>query len=477
MSTLRWRMATRVAGVLCVGGLVACGGDTTSGDDDTSATPGPELAEAGFVLAGVVTDATGAPVVGGRVVIEGYGETVTDSLGFYTFSLLEPPEDTSLVVEFDSPLGGRTEKVVEFDPTYPYVAAAAVLPIPEPPATLDAEAGGVLDFGRVRLTFPPNAFVTPEGDPVSGEVSVSVILFDPVAGTNMNALPNMVAESDESAAAAHTVPVEEDPDLVLLRTLGMVDVEITQENPLDGTRIQLDLAPGVTSTIELVGLASEQTNPLTGEPFQAGDTNPLYFLPDGKNIWTLEDREGWSAADATDGSGTLSLFAEVGHYTKWNDDVRCPDNCVQGVVTYLCAESKDREVGLPNVEVNLWGEGGSCSPWHTYTYTDRSGAYCSKASSDSDVYAIFVYTFLYTDKDGNPAATAIEERVDGSRPTTSSDISCGHPDCLPINLTLSCLSLIDDYGVDEEAAYGIERELCGMPADKEARFEASKCGQ
>ena len=358
------------------------------------------------------------------------------------------------------------------------MAAAAVLPIPEPSQTVDAETGGVLDFGRVKLTFPPNAFVTEDGTPVTGDVTVSVIVFDPVTGTNMEALPNMLAEDDDASTAERTLTSESDDDgLVLLQSLGMVDVELIQPDPTDGSPRRLNLAQNVTSTIELVGVASEQLNPLTGAPFETGDTNPLYYLPDDTNVWKLVDPEGWTADQATDDSESLSLFADVSHYSKWNDDVRCPNNCVQGRVTYLCSGATREEVGLPNVEVNLWGDNGPCSSWHTYTYTNREGHYCSKASSDSDVYAIFVYTFLYTDKDGNPAATAIEDRVDGPYPTTSTDISCGNPDCLPINLTLSCLSLIDDYGVDTEAAYGIERELCGMSPDKEARFEASKCGQ
>jgi hypothetical protein len=167
----------------------------------------------------------------------------------------------------------------------------------EAPLTLASAAAGGTLTGKdgARVTFPPNALVDANGQPVTGPVQVNVTPVN--VGSNANAFPGLFAG------------LRQDGERGLLGSYGAVEYVLTS----NGQRVQL--SPGTSATIEIpiyTTLNLDRTNVV------AGATIPLWSLDERTGVW-VQEGVGTVVANP-DSPSELALRAQVMHFSWWNCD-------------------------------------------------------------------------------------------------------------------------------------------------------------
>ncbi len=287
--------------------------DTTSDGDGSVEPMGTSL----FVQ---VLDMKGNPIPIAAVTLDGVTRA-TNGAGQILFEQLVP---------------GRFSARVE---AYGYAAASAVtelaegahgglelrlLPLGES-IQFDADAGGTLERGAVRVTIPPQALVDANGEPVTGMVEATIVPLDPTSNIRMS--PGPLAG----------IPTNGDGE-VGLESVFMAEVSLWQ----DGNRLQLK--PGAKATLEMVLPES-----LQGQ-YVDGDVVPAWWFDLDAGIWK-EDGAGTMGPSQLQ-PGKLAWTAEVGHFTWWNcDRPWYTRNCFDVLVVDMN--------GDPLVNTSVYGEGVS----------------------------------------------------------------------------------------------------------------------
>ena len=255
--------------------------DTTSGGDGSVEPAGTSL----FLQ---VFDALGNPIPIAAVTFEGVTRA-TNGAGQILFEQLAP---------------GRFAARVE---AYGYAAATAVTELPEgahggmelrllplgDSLPFDADAGGTLEQGAVRVTIPPQALVDPNGEPVTGMVEATIVPLDPTS--DISASPGPLAG----------IPTQGGGE-VGLESVFMAEISLWQA----GNRLQLK--PGAKATLEMVLPES-----LQGQ-YVDGDTVPAWWFDLDAGIWK-EDGAGTMGPSQSQ-PDKLAWTAEVEHFTWWNCD-------------------------------------------------------------------------------------------------------------------------------------------------------------
>jgi PKD repeat protein len=217
----------------------------------------------------------------------------------------------------------------------------------EPALTLaSAAAGGTLD-GRdgAKVTFPPNALVDANGNPVTGPVQVAMTPVD--VGRNTLAFPGRFEGTRPAGERG------------LIVSYGTVEYALS----VGGAPVQL--AAGRRATIEI---PIYTTLNLDGSEVQVGDSSPLWSLNERTGGWT-EEGSGTVVASATSPSG-LALRAEVGHFSWWNHDAwtgpsakpkpRCKvDTNADGVLEDLTDTGHCFHLGLNNPQIDSVASGSA----------------------------------------------------------------------------------------------------------------------
>lgn len=275
--------------------LFACegNGDNPLPGDDIN-DPDPPAAEIGLSFVAQTHD--GARLSGVTVILD---ETSvdTDETGWAHFTLVE---QESYIVRAQGE--GFVPQALKVDGEDETVMPIRLTPVKQSLDLVDIESGRTLsaaDMGA-RITFPDDAFVTPDGEPASGGATVEITPWD-IAGSELNAMPG-----NGQAVDAMGNPTE-------LISAGMITVDLRNE---DGDYLQL--AAGTTAEIQV----DLPHNSINNETLEIGSTVPMWHFDETQGVWVEDDSTtGTVVASATSPVG-LAVRAEVGHFSTWNWDFK-----------------------------------------------------------------------------------------------------------------------------------------------------------
>jgi hypothetical protein len=300
----------------------AVGIDTVSADGvgldvDIPGTP--------VTVTGNVLDlATSLPLAGVVVTAPGAQPTTTDGDGNFT---LDAESHDGLAVR--ATLEGYTTAVVRVsadeasnDGFAPFVtitmkAVAAT-------AQLDsAEGGTISDASGAQVTFPANAFITKEGQPVTGEVTVTITPINPYDPEDLLAFPGGFEALNADGEAG------------ILYSYAVMDISATADG------VPLTLAEGTTATVFF---------PLEDD-VDAPETIALWSLDETSGLWK---EEGTAIRRALDGKRYYE--AEIPHLSSWNCDSFTGDMVeIKGTIT---SDDPDLQSAIAN-RISWFGVGRS----------------------------------------------------------------------------------------------------------------------
>ncbi len=274
-------------------GLASCGG----GGDGVGQTPPPPPAPTEAPVTVTAVDGSGTPVAGASVSAVGTGRSATtDASGRATLDLAFA-DAVSLRVARD----GFADKfeVLSVPAGTPSLDVVAILGTRAPAQTIaNIQAGGsAAGTDGVKVTFPADALVNAQGQPVTGSIDLFMTPVD-VTGPDVAAFPGLFEGVDSGGRR------------VALLSHGVAELVPTQ----GGQR--LNLAPGKTATVEIPLYADGNAD---GSPVQLGDVIPFWSLNEATGVWT---QEGSGEVVASSGSPTGKVLrAAVTHFSWWNIDV------------------------------------------------------------------------------------------------------------------------------------------------------------
>lgn len=305
--------------VSCLFALLGACGDSSSTESSGASTSTTDMATSTTDMATSTTDMTTGPTTTDT---DGDGDGAVEPVGTSLFLQVLDTAGNPIAIAavtqggvtratngagqilFEQLAPGRFAARVE---AYGYAAASAVMDLAEgahgglelrllplgDSIPFDADAGGTLERGAVRVTIPPQALVDANGEAVTGMVEATIVPLDPTS--NLEASPGPLAG----------IPTSGDGE-VGLESLFMVEVSLWQ----DGRRLQL--RPGASATLEMVLPESLQ------EQYVDGDTVPAWWFDLDAGLWK-EDGAGTMRPSQSQ-PGKLAWTAEVQHFTWWNCD-------------------------------------------------------------------------------------------------------------------------------------------------------------
>ncbi|MCP4573786.1 MAG: carboxypeptidase regulatory-like domain-containing protein [bacterium] len=275
------RNSTMLLALMAVLVLVwGCSNNDDSGPADPS---GPGMPTGYGTVSGLVKDTFGAPLAGVAVAVGGVAAT-TDAEGAFTATDVPAGERT-----VDLRLAGYA---ANFRPAA--VTDGGVIHLPRillmavETVVINGAAGGVAATGdgRAWVEFPAGAFVTGDGDPYTGDVTVELCAAHPEHDGFTGVFPGPYEG------------VQADGEAVPIQSFGFMDVKI-----FGSGRTPLALADGATADLSLdVGTAKVDDPPAT---------IPMWYFDEDTGRW-LEDGE--ATLNGTVYVGTVS------HFTSWNYD-------------------------------------------------------------------------------------------------------------------------------------------------------------
>jgi PKD domain len=247
-------------------------------------------------VVGTIIDATGAPLAGISVNLEGTVLGSSDAVGKVTVSvptgvpinlILSKTGFAQSFAALEFPIGSNASNA-DFKATM--LARAATQP-------LNASTGGTITGSdNARLEIPANSLETLNGTPVTGSVNVSLTPVDINDEKEKNAFPGSFEGVQQNGV-----------------NTGIVSLGTTEFN-LEQNGQRLNLKPGSSAKIYLPMYAD--TN-LDGSSIKLGDTIPLWSLNEQTGDWVQEG----AGIVVDSGAGTKALEATVTHFSWWNVDI------------------------------------------------------------------------------------------------------------------------------------------------------------
>lgn len=284
-----------LAFALLTSALFACGGNGGSpfsgGNNDN--TPPPPV---GIDLSFVVQTHDGALLSGATVSVD---EAVaeSDDDGWVHFRL--SGQDTYVVRAEAEGFIPQTLRVAGVDES---VTPIRLMSVKQTLILDDIESPRVLsavDIGA-RITFPANAFVTPDGTPATGGATVQITPWN-IANGELNAMPGNGQARDAFGDEAELI------------SAGMLTLSVHNE-----AGDYLQLAPNTTAEIQ-VDLPQDSIN---NDALSIGSTVPMWHFDEAQGLWVEDDSTiGTVVASATSPVG-LAVRAEVSHFSTWNWDFK-----------------------------------------------------------------------------------------------------------------------------------------------------------
>ncbi len=189
--------------------------------------------------------------------------------------------------QFEATMGKRGA-VISIDPTQPVDVAST---------------------HGTRVSLPANALVDADGNPVSGNVDLTITPVDVSSDDELGVFPGAFAGED----ADGVVP--------LILSYGTVEYRFTQDGK------ELNLAAGQSAEIELPIFVENHPD---GSSIDVGDAGALWYLDEVTGLWK---QEGMGTVVESVASPTgLALRANVGHFSWWNHDI-APEICMLTINT------------------------------------------------------------------------------------------------------------------------------------------------
>jgi Carboxypeptidase regulatory-like domain len=323
------RFGLELAVLSCAITLLAC-----SSDDDSKGGGGGGASAKVTALRGTVKSSSGGALANVKVT-SGKVSATTDAAGRYELKVAAGTNRVRFSLEGYVD-GLRSATLVKNAPTQLDIS---LLPL-APPVKLDASSGGMASGERgAAVRVPEGAFVDASGKAVSGMVDVYLSPLDP-------------SNADELAAAPEFV-TEKDGDTQLLESMGMVDIQVRQN----------DAKLAVAS-----GKALELSIPVP-EGVEPQPTIDLWSFDEDKGAWVNEGK-------ATYDEGTRTYVGTAKHMSLWNADQVYTATCVCGVV------EETGKGALPGARIEASGVSyfGSSS-----AQADSDGRFCIAVRKDSTV--------------------------------------------------------------------------------------------
>ncbi|MDY6933871.1 MAG: carboxypeptidase-like regulatory domain-containing protein [Spirochaetota bacterium] len=260
-----------------------------------------------------------------------------------------------------------------------------ILAIQELAGRLDAGTGGTVKGSRnASLTAGPGAFVDSSGDVVSGEVDVYITPLDPTKQQEANAYPGVLKGKNK------------DGEEVILQSYGIMDVTVKK----DGEKLQV--TPGKTVNIQI---------PLPSGTGARPDTINMWYFDMESGFWIQHDNDG--TYDAL----TNTYAAGISHFSFENSDNPFTPSCIYGKVV----DSEGNGIEGAYITAQQYGDDDNGRGVYSWMYTNRDGNYCMTVEWDTTV----LLTAEYEDTITTRIITAGSERC-FSYPADCGEDSCKH---------------------------------------------------
>lgn len=285
-----------VAVALLAGSLFACGGGTSNplpdnpGGNDPE--PPPETVELGFS----VQTYSGARLSDVSVTLD---ESVaqSDDNGHVQFSL---PSQDSYIVRAEAE--GFITQALKVDGGSDAMTPIRLTPVKQTLSLADIEAARTIsanDLGA-RITFPANAFVTPDGEPATGSAIVQVTPWD-ITNGELNAMPGNGQAIDASGEATELI------------SAGMITVDVYND-----AGDYLQLASSTTADIQM----DLPVDSINNEALSVGSTIPMWHFDETQGEWVEDDSIIGTVVESATSPVGLAVYAQVSHFSTWNWDFK-----------------------------------------------------------------------------------------------------------------------------------------------------------
>lgn len=208
--------------------------------------------------------------------------------------------------------------------------------------------------GNTTLSIPADSLVKADGTLATGEAQVALTYWFPYTRT-----------SDIPAPLSAVSPT--DSSIVSLRSLGMTDIQITQDNAelQVASDKELELSWKIAQ-VDANGLVSADANSIAYPS--------LWYLDPNQALWVQNGNV--KNAVLTYNASAKTFVAKLEHLSTWNIDwVDYPSNCVKGALV------TDRNRPVDSSEMLFWWAGLNNIPAENqlmdYPFeTDTSGNFC-----------------------------------------------------------------------------------------------------
>ncbi len=154
-------------------------------------------------------------------------------------------------------------------------------------------------IGGASVTFDKANFVDTDGQPLQGDMQLTITSIDVSNTRSISAFPGLFLGTSDTAST---------PELIV--SLGATEFHFTHNGEA------VTLASGATADIQIPIYVNEYPN---GSPIEVGQTTSLRSLNEDSGLWT---QEGVGTIVYSDNSPTgLAYQATVSHFSWWGSDV------------------------------------------------------------------------------------------------------------------------------------------------------------
>ncbi len=302
----------------------------------------------GTIVGWVVDSTTGDPVEGAIASTSGGSIAQTNRDGVFAVESMPSPHVVVSVVAERYTSAWVTVPVSSDEETNLPEILLKPIGITE---TVWAEDGGEVSYAGASVIIPPNALVDAFGDPVYGEVEVSLTAFDPTAPLQFD--PSRT-EADLFAGGTF-VPCSLEGSMLV--SYGFIDIVAEA----GGERV--DLAPGAEAEIGIpvaVGLADE-----------ADWEIPLWYFDEQLGCWVEQTDRTLYLEDSYDAPSGLRWAGAIPHFSQWNADSLFDTACVSGRVV----DENGNPVGKALVALRGIKPSKAPDGYRTSTFTENDGSF------------------------------------------------------------------------------------------------------
>lgn len=282
---------------------------SVSGTDDVNILVAGILTSSS--ISGRVVDVAGNVITGVSVDVFVDGSSLlsdmTDALGYFE---LDVSDDTEYVLKLTAP-GYAVQSIPVKSPVADGTVSLDVTMIVRGEPQIFNNSNDAVLSGRegASVSIGANSFVDATGNPVIGDVQVTITPVDISNPASLAAFPGEFSGIVDGA-------VDETPII----SFGTVEYIFTQ----NGQPVQL--ADGQFADIEIPIYTTTYQD---GTAINVGDVIPLWSLNETAGIWTQEGTG--TVVNSVDSPTGLVMAAPVSHFTWWNCDVSM--DSAQAVVT------------------------------------------------------------------------------------------------------------------------------------------------